>query len=156
MRNTEEKDLAYVLETEKDRENKPFVGQWDSATHIKSLTDVNIKHLVIEDSISGKVVGYLILRGFTGINKSIELMRIAITDKGRGFGKAALETVKQMVFSEYKKHRLWLDVRENNNRAKNIYESCGFKVEGLIRECVYVDDHFESLYLLSILEDEIK
>ncbi len=43
-----------------------------------------------------------------------EFKRIVIGRKGEGFGRAAVRRVKNMVFDEYKVHRLWLEVMEHN------------------------------------------
>jgi RimJ/RimL family protein N-acetyltransferase len=50
--------------------------------------------------------------------------------------------------------RLWLDVKESNERARHVYESEGFLVEGILRECLKGEYGFESLVVMSILRDE--
>jgi hypothetical protein len=41
-------------------------------------------HLIVEDASTCKAVGYVITAGLQNPNNSIELMRIVITDKGKG------------------------------------------------------------------------
>lgn len=101
-----------------------------------------------------QVAGFVILRGLTNPHRSVELMRIVITEKSRGFGRATLQLVKHIVFQQENAHRLWLDVRDNNPRARGLYESEGFIVEGTLRECQKWGDQYTSLTILSILEDE--
>jgi diamine N-acetyltransferase len=47
-----------------------------------------------------------------------------------------------------------LDVKDYNSRAKSLYESEGFFVEGLLRDCYQSRGKFESYYILSMLENE--
>lgn len=94
------------------------------------------------------------LFGVTSRNRTIELRRIVIVDKGAGIGRAALRGVKALAFGRLEAHRLWLDVKSNNQRARHLYESEGFLEEGVMRECLLEDDGFESLVLMSILRRE--
>jgi diamine N-acetyltransferase len=50
---------------------------------------------------------------------------------------------------------LWLDVKDFNHRARTLYASEGFVVEGTLRECLKADDgSFESLVVMSLLKRE--
>ncbi len=40
-------------------------------------------------------------------------------------------------------HRLWLDVKEQNTRARAVYEKEGFRYEGTLRECLKGPEGFE-------------
>ena len=99
-------------------------------------------------------MGYLILAGLENANLSIELRRIVVTDKSKGYGKEALRLIKKLAFEQLKAHRLWLDVKGHNLRAKHIYEFEGFVVEGVLRECVKIEETFESLVVMSMLCSE--
>jgi diamine N-acetyltransferase len=77
-----------------------------------------------------------------------------ITEKGRGYGKGTVKLVKRLAFENYKAHRLWLDVKEQNHRARTVYKSAGFTVEGILRECLSSVNGYESLVVMSILERE--
>ncbi len=156
LRNTLEEDLQFVLQAETYDENKKFIGQWSLLKHKNSLQKSDIKHLIVEETPTKQPVGYIILAGLENPNKSLELMRIVVTEKGKGYGREAIKAVKEYAFKKLNFHRLWLDVRDHNIRAKNLYESCGFKVEGHLRECILSDGNFESLFLLSILKQEFE
>ncbi len=151
---TQEKDLNYVLSAENHEANKPYILQWTKAQHLNALSNKDIMHLLIRDIKAHEPVGYLIMSGIEDPNKSIELKRIAITDKGKGYGREALHLIKKIAFHKLNAHRLWLDVRDHNHRAQNLYQSEGFIKEGLLRECVFLEDHYESIFIMSILKRE--
>jgi len=81
-------------------------------------------------------------------------MRIVVTDKGKGYGRAAVRAIKRYAFDSLSAHRLWLDVKEHNTRARAVYEKEGFRYEGTLRECRKGPAGFESLVVMSVLEQE--
>ena len=150
---TEELDIPYVVEAENHKDNSPYITKWTAAQHLSAMSNPDTYHLIVKDA-AGSYVGYMIIQGITDRNNSVELMRIVITEKGRGYGNAVLTMVKKWCFEVYKAHRLWLDVREHNLRAQHVYQTQGFTREGMLRECVKVGDGYESLVLMSILAHE--
>ena len=151
---TSEDDLDFVLSAEQSAENRAFVTVWTREQHLGALSSKDLSHLIIENTADGNRVGYIILAGLADANQSIEFRRIVVTEKGRGYGRAALRMVKKLAFAELKAHRLWLDVKEHNVRARNMYESEGFVAEGVLRECIKSDVGFESLVVMSMLNSE--
>ena len=57
-------------------------------------------------------------------------------------------------FQELGAHRLWLDVKPHNERARALYRSEGFVEEGTLRDALYYNGRFESLVVMSILRPE--
>ena len=49
-----------------------------------------------------------------------------------------------------------LTVLENNERAKHLYEKCGFKFEGVKRKSNYKNGMFVNMWMYSILKEEFK
>ncbi|HZI86409.1 MAG TPA: GNAT family protein, partial [Pyrinomonadaceae bacterium] len=146
---TSENDLDFVLSAEQSAENRSFVSMWAREQHLGALTSDDLSHLIIKNTADGSRVGYIILAGLADVNQSIEFRRIVVTEKGKGYGKEALRLVKKLAFDELKAHRLWLDVKEHNVRARHLYESEGFVTEGVLRECIKAEAGFESLVLMS-------
>ena len=151
VRPTVEADLPFVLATEDHARRGGFVGGWTEAEHRAAMTDPAVVHWTLE---AGERVGYLILRGVGGEDRNIELKRITLAVTDRGYGRQALRLVKRHTFGALGAHRLWLDVFEHNHRARHLYESEGFVVEGVMRECFRTADGWASLILLSMLEHE--
>lgn len=156
LRRTAEGDLDFVLAAEGAEENRRFVGQWSREQHRGALSNPDLAHLVVESVEDERPVGYVIMAGLLDGNRSVEFRRVVITEKGKGYGREVLRVVKRMAFEELKAHRLWLDVREKNERARGLYASEGFLVEGMLRECVSVGGVWESLVLMSVLEREYR
>lgn len=156
LRSTQITDLDYVLAAETSPENSPYITQWSREQHIEVLTKPDAAHLIVEAHQKNQLekVGYVILQGLTDPHASILLMRLVITQKGQGYGRGAIELVKEMAFNKYHAHRLWLDVKDFNYRAQALYKSTGFVLEGTFRECLKTDHGYESLQIMSILAQE--
>lgn len=151
IRRTTLSDLPDIRKME--QKYSSFVGQWPLHAHEASLQDSSIAHLIFYDEVT-PLFGYAILRGLQNENRSIELMRIAINSPGKGFGKQALQLLLRWCFEEQNAHRVWLDVRAANTRAQHVYETMGFTLEGVLRDAVVVNGAFESLMVMSLLEEE--
>ena len=96
FRETEEVDLDYVLELEADPDTAPFIAPWPRDEHRSALADPTVGHWVLEDVARRVCVGFVILQGVGSTR--LELKRIAISDKGRGYGKDAVRLVKQAAY----------------------------------------------------------
>lgn len=157
LRQTTGADLPFVVQLERAAENAPFIGSWSEEQHGAALEDADTAHLIIEaepGSAGSDPLGYVILTGLAGPDASICLKRLVVAHKGQGHGRAALRLVKALAFEKYGAHRLWLDVKDFNTRARRLYESEHFVFEGVLRECLKAGDAYQSLVVMSILEQE--
>lgn len=154
LKNTQEKDLDFVVECEHQPDNAQYVGQWTREQHRVSLFEEDILHLIVEEKSTNKPIGYVILAGIINPNHNIEFRRVVISDKGKGLGRETLKLIKKIAFAQLNAHRLWLDVRYKNQRAQRLYESEGFVEEGILRECILYNGNYESLIVMSILKNE--
>ena len=150
---TEKADIPSVLEAENAPENAEFVGQWPAEQHESALTDPDTLHLIVRDA-TGQNAGFVILERLANPNGSVSLKRIVITQKGKGCGTRTISLIKKWCFEVKHFHRLYLDVREHNARAQHVYETQGFVREGMMRECLKTEGGYQSLILMSILEQE--
>ena len=145
-------DLAYVIELERKFHALGFVGADDFQVHETRLADPDALYLLVLKNAAP--AGYAILRGLASYNRSIELKRFVIAEPGHGLGRQALKVILHTAFREYAAHRFWLDVFEDNARARHLYRSIGLVEEGLLRQCVRRGDQYRSLLVMSMLENE--
>ena len=151
LRPTGEDDLDYVVAAEADPDNSPFLAPSPREEHLGFLRDPGQRHLIAE--AGGRPVGFALLRLHPD-DRAVELRRLAVTEKRRGYGRAALRLAMARAFDEHDAHRLWLDVKPHNERARSLYRSAGFVEEGLLRDALYHDGRFESLIVMSVLRPE--
>lgn len=154
LRPTTPADLDFVLAAEQHPDNRPFILPWSRERHITALGDSDMAHRIVERATDGKPIGFFMLAGRSNLHRSIEFRRAVVTAKGEGYGRSTVHAIKRLAFTELNAHRLWLDVMENNARARRLYQSEGFVVEGVLRECLRTDSRYQSLVVMSILAPE--
>jgi len=76
--------------------------------------------------------------------------------QGNGYAKRAIATLLKTGFENLKLHKLWLIVREDNFRGLHIYQNCGFRLEGLLREEYFVQDKYLNMVRMAITEEEYR
>lgn len=146
---TTEEQLDFVMHYEALEAEEGYVIKWSKEDHLRALIRESTYHMIIlEDS---QPVGYLIMNTESD---NLELMRLVISKKNKGYGTQTLEKIKSIAFNELNCHRLWLDVRMHNENAIRLYEKLGFVREGVLREAVKYNDHYISVLVMSILRSE--
>jgi diamine N-acetyltransferase len=146
-------DIPVIAALERRAESWDFVGQWSEERHLLTLSSGDARYFMCEPE-PGEVHAFAILRGIQEASRSIELKRIIVATPGRGLGRAILNQLIRMVFEEFQAHRMFLDVYEDNLRARHLYQSLGFVYEGVMREAGERGGKFISLHLMSMLDRE--
>lgn len=100
--------------------------------------------------------------GGCGINEvdwknSYVVVGIFIGDKdylGKGYGTDAMKVLMNFIFEQMNIHKIKLNVFSFNKRAIKSYEKCGFKVEGILRDELFVDGKYHDEVSMGILREE--
>ena len=146
--------LDMILDIEKD--NSSFVYIWPKKRHIEAMNSEDEMHISIINPEDRKLVGYILLAGTGSGDRALEFRRMAIADKGKGYGRTSIRFIKKYCFGVLKYHRLWLDVFTDNEKAISLYRSEGFIQEGILRDCRKYGDSYRSMVIMSMLEQEYK
>ena len=146
-------DIPTIIAMEKDAENVDYIFQYNVKEHQEAIDSEDLQHLKVVDN-QGVIVGFLILSGLKLQEDNLELKRIVINQKGKGYGKQTLKMLQYLAFQKLNAHRLWLDVFDDNLRAIHVYKSVGFVKEGTKRECVKSQNGYRNLIFMSILKSE--
>jgi RimJ/RimL family protein N-acetyltransferase len=154
-------DIPSIVALERLPESTQFVGQWSEGRHRATLASPDARYFVSEvdsgetgQSADTQLCSFAILRGLAETSGSIELKRLVVHPPGQGLGRPILAELIRMAFEELHAHRLFLDVFEDNLRARHLYQSFGFVEEGLMREAALRNGQFCSLRLMSLLDRE--
>ena len=147
-------DIPTIMAIERSPGYDQLVGRSSAEFHARVITDPDYVYLVgLKDD--GTIGGFGILRGITDIMGNLTLKRIAVASPGEGFGKRLLLEIIGWVFENTQTHRFWLDHIITNDRARHVYESCGFRREGVMRQAYALPDGTRiDLALMSILRPE--
>ena len=149
-------DLDFVISVEQDQANLPFITPWERPQHEGAIRFPDFRHFIVEVGAGNERVGFVILQGCRNPHRSVELKRLVLApeDQGHGLGRACVRLLAQMAFRDLGAHRFRLDVKARNERALALYRSEGFVEEGRLRESVRTADGWDSLIVMSLLEQE--
>ncbi len=123
-------DLKRIAEIEKDSFSIP----WDEKVYIEMIE--NSRYHIITENVENDIAGFAILLEMVDV---VELIRIAVKKelRNRGIGdkllKDFLKRAKEIGYSE-----IFLEVREKNTSAINLYLKNGFEKIAL-RKAYYTD-----------------
>jgi diamine N-acetyltransferase len=122
-------DAPAIAELEGRPENMAFVWGHSEAEHRARMGDPDARYLRIEDGARA-FIGFALLTGLRDGAGSARLLRIVLDAPGRGLGRPAMTAISALVFGDWGIERLWLDVFEDNARARHLYRSLGFRETG--------------------------
>ncbi|OHB62940.1 MAG: hypothetical protein A2Y76_11580 [Planctomycetes bacterium RBG_13_60_9] len=71
-----------------------------------------------------------------------------------GYGQQAMRVLLRHAFHDLGLHRAYLTVLEDNHRAIQVYEKCGFVVEGRLRKHDFKQGRFKDLIFMGICVDD--
>lgn len=158
LRRLKEKDAPFMLEWMHDSEiNCYFQYPFKEMTieGVKSFIENSFseenKHFAIVDS-NDEYLGTISLKNISYKNKNAEYA-IVTRKKAQGTG-IAMQSTKELLeyaFKELGLHKIYLNVLEDNIRARRFYEKCGFKQEGISQDSVVVSNEYKSLAWYGIL-----
>lgn len=137
-----ETDLETILEIEQNSFPEPYTRQL-----LLDELKINCAELVVAEKES-KVIGYI---DFWVVHDEIELISIAVLPLARqnGVGEMLMNFMIQYARKNAKRI-IYLDVRESNSKAKNLYGKLGFHQAG-IRKRYYKNNKENALIMVKEL-----
>ncbi|MGI5852972.1 MAG: GNAT family N-acetyltransferase [Bacillota bacterium] len=154
-------DLQHILTWNNDSEVQEFLGGDSACTlekcrewYNQGLSDRHAKHYLI-CSEAGIPLGDLELVNISWRSGDAEL-RIRIGEKAywnHGYGTDSLQALLRHAFCDMGLNRIYLRVYCHNTRAIHVYEKCGFKREGILKN-KKARDGFQDIVLMRIFRDE--
>lgn len=135
-----------------------FEEPYESLTELQHLFDKHLldeseRRFIVEDDET--TVGIVELVEINYIHRNCEIQIIIKPEfSGQGYAKFAFERATSYAFDILNMHKVYLYVDTENEKAVYIYESQGFKKEGLLREQFYTKGKYKNAYLMALLKEE--
>ena len=111
--------------------------------------------LAIADKKSDKHIGNIALNDIDWVNR-IANLGIMLGDKkfwGKGYGTEATKLIVDYAFDKLNLHRLWLGVLAEHFAAIRVYERAGFKVEGRLRQELYLEGEYNDKVIMGMVNE---
>jgi RimJ/RimL family protein N-acetyltransferase len=104
----------------------------------------------------GMFLGEAVLNDFDADNASVNY-RIWLAGSqayGQGYGTEATRLVLDYALGSLGLHRVSLGVLDFNPRARRVYEKCGFRLEGRLREALRWEGRWHDELVMSVLSTD--
>lgn len=148
-----EGDVDAIIEIESHKDNRDFIWIGTMEQHLAEIVDPNHLLLLFRTKQDDRIVGYALAR-IDRKSEVFELRRIAITEKGMGFGREAMEAIMGYAFKELGINRFWLDVYPDNLTGIRLYESLGMHLDGVLRQNYKSERGYLDQIIYSMLKSE--
>ena len=146
LRTATSSDLPWLRDLWEHPENGMFLTPF-SGTDAEAAIEAGDLYVWEEGS---ELMGFA--KVVSWVPRSFGISELAVSQQGRGTGRAMLTVLVDHLFSGREAHRLSLDAASDNWRAIRLFRKLGFVQEGVYRQCwqrpdgIWVDcPHFSLL-----------
>ncbi len=153
IREAASKHIEEIIALESHPENRDYLWIGTREEHEDEIADPNHLLLIFEAKEDGRIVGYGLVR-LDFKSHIFELRRIAISEKGRGYGRESMEALIRYAFEEMDTNRFWLDVYPDNETGIRLYESLGMHRDGVLRQNYKAERGYLDQIIYSMLRSE--
>lgn len=164
LRPLEPMDVDHLYEFRNDWEVTRHLGGFSAGYSRANLEDWIKRHSNRPDEVLWTIAARISNQcaGHVGLYQVDNRVRngqfaILIGDRslwGKGLGPRVTSAVVSWGFSQLNLHKIGLRVLTNNQRAIHVYESLGFRSEGVLRDEQFRDGKYLNLMLMAIFKDE--
>lgn len=148
-------EIDEIIAIESHEENRDYLWIGTAEEHNDEISDPNHMLLIFRHKETSETKGYALIR-LDFKSHIFEVRRIAITDKGKGFGKESMLALIKYAFEEAQTNRLWLDVYPDNEIGIKLYESIGMHCDGVLRQNYLAERGYLDQIIYSMLRSEYK
>ena len=74
--------------------------------------------------------------------------------RGCGYASDATRTMLRFGFDQMNLNRIYLEVYAWNEEAVQLYQKCGFEIEGVLRQTYYAQGKFNDTVLMAMVRDD--
>lgn len=164
IRETEFGDYEYFSVWEKDPKVTKFLSFDEERTYEDVVTEglynkFNSERMdfTIVERENGRPIGRIYISRIDRHSDSLDITKFYIGEPamwGKGVGREIMTEVLEYCFTFLHMERVTLDYYTGNKRASTLYESLGFKSEGIARNATKKDGRYYDLHLMSMLRAE--
>ena len=166
LRAMEPEDMVLLQEMINDPELEGAVGGWSFPVsgwqqqkwYENAVNDTKTRRFMIQttDTQQPQTIGMIYLTDLDWKNRSVAtgIKISASAPRGQGYGTDAVMALVGYAFYELQMHRVSLKIKSDNLASVKLYEKCGAKREGVLRDTIYKDGRYWDQYVYGILKSD--
>ena len=161
LRAVEESDNAMLLSLINDPDTEMMLGgsSWpvSEAEQLKWFEHQersrDVLRCIVALKEDGKAIGTIILSDIDQKNATghIHIKMSKDGGRGKGYGTDAVNTMVRYAFEELRLNCIYANILSYNEASIRLFERCGFKRDGVLRQRVFKKGQFYDLYYYSRL-----
>ncbi|QFQ13794.1 N-acetyltransferase [Pseudoprevotella muciniphila] len=159
-------DMQLICDMFNDTELEDVVVGWAFPLSIEqqnkwfdnSLSSNGLNHRFVIETKEDGSIGIATLTDIDWKNRTA-IHGIKLANKQfcrRGIGTDTVMAIMRYAFDELGLHRLESCRFDSNAASKHLYSKCGWKEEGVKRECIYKHGVWRDLTMIGVLESDYK
>ena len=112
---------------------------------------------IIVEKDTDNPVGTIILSDIDSKNGVAQVhIKILNEFRGKGFGTDSLNVIVQFAFFELRLNCLYAEILSYNSASVGMFEKCGFRKEGMLRERIYKNGQYCDILTYSLLVRDVE
>lgn len=162
LREYRSEDLSAIRAWVNDPETTRYLGntyrkpetweQTERKLEMRLNGDAGGEGFVIADKETMKYLGQCDLMMIDMPARRAELaIVLAPEGRGKGLGLEAVRLLTGYAFQTLNLNRVWLKCAMENTAALKCYERAGFRVEGVLREDLFIDGRYQDACIMGLL-----
>ncbi|MHB2148660.1 GNAT family N-acetyltransferase [Calditrichota bacterium LG25] len=149
--------LKREFDLQKIAEARKTLPEWQNLSERSWYPAGMPDNLAFTIEYEGKFVGCVELANIRWFNRKAEITIWILPEfRGKAHAKDALKGIVKLAFEQFNFHRLEAEVYEFNEKARNLFISAGFVIEGKLREAKYRDGRYYDIIRFGLLKREWK
>lgn len=118
--------------------------------------DAGGEGFVISDKETGKYLGQIDLMMIDPIARKAEMAIVLMKSaQKKGYALESIRLILDYAFGVMNLNRVWLKCAEENEPAVRCYERAGFKIEGVLRNDLFIGGKYQNALIMGILKNDI-
>lgn len=146
-------EIPELMKIEHAPDNCKFTWTNTKEEHEEELNDPKVLTLAVKRREDGYIVGDVIVN-LDIESEWFEIKRIAFREKGKGYGRETMNALIKYAFEEMKMNKVWLEAYTDNEVGRNLYDSLGFHIDGILRQHHKTERGILDQMQFSMLRDE--
>jgi len=163
LRAIELSDKEVLLDIINDEVTEHELGGWsfpvsglNQEEWIKSLKpNDSILRCMIGKKEDDKAIGTVILSDIDYKNGTAEIhIKLGNQTRSKGFGTETVNLISSYAFNELRLNCVYAHVNDYNEKSQKLFEKCGFKEDGILRDRIFKKGKYHSVHIYSLLKGD--